>query len=72
MEDSNMTISGIEFTCPHQMVVADTGEVYGDILRNNNTPSNPQTTGISPCLDGVCQKEINKTVCTGVSKYQFQ
>ena len=70
VEDPMMTISGIQFTCPPDMVVAGTGEVCKeDILWNNNTPSNPQTTGISPCLDGVCQEEINKTVCVSVGKY---
>ena len=64
-----MTISGIEFTCPAEMAVPDTGEVYKDIPWNNNTPSNPQTTGISPCMDGVCHKEINKTACVSVGKY---
>ena len=69
MEDSNMTISGIEFTCPPQMVVPHTGEVCTYILRNDNPPSNPQTTGISPCIHGVCHKEINKIACVSVGKY---
>merc|ERR1711962_1837752 len=48
VEDSNITISGVESTCPSEMVVHDTGE----------------TTGISSCLHGMCPRTINKTVCT--------
>merc|ERR1711962_1278447 len=47
VEDSNITISGVEFTCPSEMVVHDTGEI----------------TGIASCLHGNCPGAINKTVC---------
>lgn len=46
-EDSSIIVSGIEFTCPAEMAVHDTGK----------------ETGISSCLNGVCEEKISKTSC---------
>jgi len=47
MEDSKATVSGVQFTCPSEMVLAGTGEI----------------TGISPCLDGLCEDTIRNITC---------